>query len=127
MHLSQIGKGEKKLIMKIKIDFVLVFVLTLTLCLGASFFFPFQSLARSVMAVEGSKFDTSLSLIDNLKSYMGKNVFVHLKSGKTLQGYVKVVGKNLVHLEKLAGKDFYDALIRIEEINAIEAKFREMK
>jgi hypothetical protein len=44
-----------------------------------------------------------------------------------LQGYVKSVGSGLLHLEKLAGKDFYDALLRIEDISAIEAKFRDMK
>jgi hypothetical protein len=32
-----------------------------------------------------------------------------------------------MHVEKLAGKDFYDALIRIEDITAIEAKFRDLK
>lgn len=115
------------MIMRRKVGFVLVVVLALTTCFGVSFFSPSQSMAQSLVTVEGSKFDTSLSLIDNLKSYTGKNVFVHLKSGKTLQGYVKAVGNNLVHLKKLAGKDFYDALIRIEEINAIEAKFRGMK
>jgi hypothetical protein len=113
--------------MKRSVGFVLVVVLALITCVGGAFFSPSRSLARSVVPIEGSKFDTALSLIDNLKNYTGKNVFIHLKSGKTLQGYVKAVGNNLVHLEKLAGKDFYDALIRIEEINAMEAQFREMK
>lgn len=113
--------------MKRRIGFVLAVVLAATMCWGASFFSPLESQARSVVPVEGAKFDTSWSLADNLKSYAGKDVFVHLKSGHTLQGYVKAVGNNLVHLEKLAGKDFYDALIRIEEISAVEAKFREMK
>jgi hypothetical protein len=113
--------------MKRKVGFVLAVVLAVTMCGVVPFFSPSQSQARSVVDVEGAKFDTSLSLADNLKSYTGKDVFVHLKSGDTLQGYVKVVGNDLVHLEKLAGKDFYDALIRIEEISAMEAKFREMK
>ena len=115
------------MIMKVSVSFVFVVLLALITCFGGSFFSPSQSLARSVVPVEGSKFDTSLSLIENLKNYTGKNVVIHLKSGKTLQGNVKAVGNNLVHLEKLTGKDFFDALIRIEEINAIEARFREMK
>ena len=113
--------------MKRRIGFVFVVVLALITCFGGAIFSPSQSLARSVVPIEGSIFDISLSLGDNLKHYMGKNVFIHLKSGKTLQGNVKAVGNNLIHLEKLNGKDFYDALINIEEINAIEAKFREMK
>jgi hypothetical protein len=115
------------MIMKKRIAYFFVLGFGVTVCWGVSFLAPVQSHARSVVPIEEAKFDTSLSLIDNLKSYIGKDVFVHLKSGQTLQGYVKSVGNNLIHLEKLAGKDFYDALIRIEEINAIEAKFREMK
>lgn len=113
--------------MKKSVGFVFVVILALITCFGGAIFSPSQSLARSVVPIEGSNFDISLSLIDNLKIYMGKNVFIHLKSGETLQGNVKAVGNNLVHLEKLNGKDFYDALINIEEINAIEAKFRELK
>ncbi|MFC1885007.1 DUF6897 domain-containing protein [Thermodesulfobacteriota bacterium] len=113
--------------MKRKVGFVLLIMLAVTVCSGVSFFFPLESQARSATPVEGAKFDTSFSLADNLKMYMGKNIIVHLKSGKSFQGLVKAIGNNMLHLEKLTGKDFYDALIRIDEISAIEAKFREMK
>jgi hypothetical protein len=83
--------------------------------------------AKSVTSIEGVKFDTQNSLGDNLKSFTGKDVYVHLRSGKTFQGYVKSVGDHFVHLEKLSGKDFFDVLIRIEDISAIDAKFRELK
>lgn len=88
---------------------------------------PAAAQARSAVAVEGAKFDTAGSMKDNLKTFIGKDVVIHLRSGKTLQGYLKSIGDHLIHLEKLAGRDFYDTLIRIEEITAIEAKFREMK
>jgi hypothetical protein len=54
-------------------------------------------------------------------------VTVSIVSGKTLTGVVKKVGIHLVHLEKLEGKDYFDALIRIENISAIEARFRNYK
>jgi len=110
--------------------FGLVVVLAVTVCLGMSLFFQADAQAqqKKVTALEGVKFDTAASLADNLKVYAGKNIFVHLRSGKTFEGYVKSVGNGLLHLEKLGGgRDFYDALIRIEEISAIEAKFRDMK
>lgn len=57
--------------------------------------------------------------------YKGGEVVVHLNSGKTLQGYVEAAGTHLLHLEKLAGgRDYYDALIRIQDISAIEARAR---
>jgi hypothetical protein len=83
--------------------------------------------AKPPSAVDGAVFNVSQSLNDNLKFFTGKDVVIHLRSGKSFQGYVKSVGDHFVHLEKLAGKDFYDALIRIEDISSMEARFREMK
>jgi small nuclear ribonucleoprotein (snRNP)-like protein len=88
---------------------------------------PAAAQARSAVAVEGAKFETTSSIKDNLKTYIGKDVVIHLRSGKTIQGYLKSVGDHLLHVEKLSGRDFYDALVRIEDITAIEAKFKEMK
>ena len=104
-----------------------VAVLAVILFVAISFYFPAAAQAKSVVALEGANFNVSSSMKDNLKVYVGKDVLVHLRSGKTFQGYVKSVGDNFVHLEKLSGREFYDALIRIEDISAIEAKFRDMK
>ncbi len=82
---------------------------------------------KKVTDLEGVQFNTGASLADNLKPFVGKDVSIHLRSGKTFQGYLKSVGNGLVQLEKLAGRDFYDALIRIEDICAVEARFRDMK
>ncbi len=89
--------------------------------------FASASQARTVSPVEGAAFNVSQSMNDNLKIYTGKNVVIHLRGGKTLQGYVKSVSNHFVHLEKLSERDFYDALIRMEDISAMEARFREMK
>lgn len=89
--------------------------------------YPAVVQAKSVVAVEGAMFNVTNSMNDNLKIYTGKNVVIHLRSGKSFEGYVKSVGNLFVHLEKIAGRDFYDALIRVEDISAVEAKFRDMK
>jgi hypothetical protein len=90
-------------------------------------FFNTDAEAKEVSPVKGAKFDVSISVQDNLKLYINKDVVVHFSSGKTMQGYVKSVGEHFVHLEKLAGRDFYDALVRITDIIAIEVKFRDIK
>jgi hypothetical protein len=108
---------------KICLEVIIVAVMFSLLFLGPQA----EAEAKSIVPIEGLKFDVSVSMKDNLKLFTGKDVFVHLRSGKTLQGYVKAVGNDFVHLEKLAGRDFYDAFIRIEDISAIEAKFRDMK
>ena len=76
------------------------------------------------VAIEGMNYNVNSSLADNLKSLVGKKVSVTIASGKTFSGFLKEVGVHLIHLEKLEGKDYFDALIRIENISAIEAMFR---
>ena len=113
--------------MKRRVRFVCSAILALTLCCGASIFFQAEAQPKKATALEGVKFDTASSLADNLKIFAGKDVIIHLRSGKTLQGYVRSVGNGLLHLEKLAARDFYDALVRMEDISAMEAKFRDLK
>ena len=102
-------------------------ILAFMLIVAISFIYPVAVQARSVVALEEASFNVSGSIKDNLKTYVGKDVLIHLRSGKSFQGYVKSIGDHFVHLEKLSGREFYDALIRIEDISAIETKFRDMK
>ena len=89
------------------------------------FTLPKEAVAKTkVVAIEGMSYNVNSSLADNLKSLVGKKVSVTIVSGKTLSGFVKEVGIHLIHLEKLKGKEYFDALIRIENISAIEAMFR---
>ena len=113
--------------MKTKARCILMVSFAVSLCLGVFLCFQTEPEAKSVTALEGAKFDTAASLADNLKIFAGKDVIIHLRSGKTLQGYVRSVGNGLLHLEKLAARDFYDALVRMEDISAMEAKFRDLK
>jgi len=75
-------------------------------------------------AAETASYNVNASMADNLKSLTGKKVSLTLNSGNILRGFVKDVGEHLVHLEKLDGKEYFDALIRIETISAIDMKFR---
>ena len=78
----------------------------------------------NVVAIEGISYNVSSSLADNLKSLIGKRVSITLHSGKTFSGLVREVGDHLVHLEKIEGKEYFDALIQIEDISAIDTRFR---
>jgi small nuclear ribonucleoprotein (snRNP)-like protein len=84
-------------------------------------------LSAQTIAVQGVGYNVAGSLKDNLKSLTDKDIYVSLRSGKVYQGRVKSVGEHFVHLEKIAGRDFYDALIRIDDISAVEVKFRDLK
>lgn len=80
-----------------------------------------------VVAIEGVSYNVNSSLTDNLKFLIGKKVSVTIDSGKTFTGFIKEVGNHLVHLEKLEGKEYFDALLRIENITAIDTIFRNIK
>lgn len=80
---------------------------------------------QKVVDIEGISYNVTVSMADNLKSLIGKVVFVTLDSGTSFTGKIKAVGKNLVHVEKLQGKEYFDALIRIDRICAIDTRFRD--
>ncbi len=80
-----------------------------------------------VVAIEGVSYNVNSSLVDNLRALVGRKIYVTLDSGKTLAGFLNEVGDHLIHLEKLDGREFFDALIRIEDISAIETRFRKLQ
>ncbi len=99
----------------------------LVMLFSVMFLTPPVKAVSQVVAQEGVKFEVLQSMRDNLKMFIGKNIYVNLKSGKTYQGVLKAVGDHFIHLEKISERNFFDALIRIDDINAIEAQFRGYK
>ena len=78
-----------------------------------------------VVEYEDIKFNVSATISDNLKMLEGKVVYVTVSSGERIGGTVKSIGNNLLHLQKLTdGKDFHDALIRIDQIILIDTQVR---
>ncbi len=59
-----------------------------------------------------------------LLTKVGARVTVKTDSGETLEGTVAKVGHQLLHLSKIAGKDFYDAIVRIDRITSVVMKVR---
>lgn len=80
--------------------------------------------AAAVDPKEYAQLNAAIPLADNLMAMKGKAVAVSLSSGQTMTGVVKEVQNNLLHLEKLSQKEFYDALIRVDQIVAIEVHAR---
>jgi len=73
---------------------------------------------------EYAQLNAAIPLADNLIALKGKTVAVFLSSGQTMTGVVKEVQNNLLYLEKLSQKEFYDALVRVDMIVAIEVRAR---
>lgn len=54
-----------------------------------------------------------------LTANTGKRVSVKTDSCEAMEGTVEKVGDQLVHISRLSGKDFYDAVVRIDRINSV--------
>ena len=60
----------------------------------------------------------------NLEKQVGKRVRLRLVSGQDVEGTVVAVGTAGVHVAKLAGMDFFDAVVRLDQIAAVVIKVR---
>ena len=49
---------------------------------------------------------------------------IKLNSNEEVEGTVTKVGDSLVHLSKLSGKDFYDAVVLIDRISPVSMRLR---
>lgn len=70
------------------------------------------------------KLNPSATMREVLSEYSGKLLAVRLDSGEELEGAVTIVGNSLVHLSKLSGKEFYDAVVSIDRISAVRMRAR---
>ena len=54
---------------------------------------------------------------DSLKAKVGSKVTLQLLGGQEVSGKIVEVGDQAVHLSELTGKEFYDALVRLDHIS----------
>lgn len=54
-----------------------------------------------------------------LAAQQGKRVTLRLESGEELTGVLAEVGDKAVRLAELSGKEFFDAVVRVEDISAV--------
>ena len=73
-----------------------------------------------VLGVEGNQ-----PIRDNLKQRIGGRVLLRLVSGEEIGGTIVQVGEHAVHVSGLSGRDFYDAVIRLDQVSAVIVRVRE--
>ncbi len=73
-----------------------------------------------------TRLSLGLSIPEQLRalSKQRKRVTLLLRGGQTLTGIVTDASTSQIHLSELAGKEFFDALIRVEEVSALEVQVR---
>jgi len=81
----------------------------------------------SIAIAEEPKYELkspAVTIKDVLQENIGKRVIIRMETGENLEGTVTRVGEHVVHIAKLSGKDFYDAVVRIDKISAVIFKVR---
>ena len=61
----------------------------------------------------------SYGIKEVLNEYTGKRVSVTLNSGAVFAGILTKVGDHLIHISRLRGKEYFDAMIRIDKISSV--------
>lgn len=84
----------------------------------------FSAVQIAIAAEGGSDFNALVGIRENLLANVGKRVAVRISDGDAIEGTIAKVGDQLVQLTRLAGKDFFDAIVRIDRIDAITFKAR---
>lgn len=59
-----------------------------------------------------------------LERQVGKRVSVVLTTGPELGGVVTSVGDKVVHLSELTGREFFDAVVNLDQVGAVVIRTR---
>jgi hypothetical protein len=89
---------------------------TLSLC---------AALAAAPAAAQEVKVGANDSFETLVSAQKGKRVTLRTRSGGELTGVVRAVTPRYVHLGALAGRDFFDAVVALETLEAVIVRTKE--
>jgi hypothetical protein len=78
-----------------------------------------------LVAAAGAADQPGASVRDALAKQAGKAVTLTLRGGQEVAGTVETVGEQAVHVSRLKGREFYDAVVRLDAIDAVVIRARE--
>jgi hypothetical protein len=104
---------------------MLITIAAMVMVVGIGIFIiPRAVSAADTESKENAKFNVGTTMVSNLASLTGKTITVTLSSGQTFTGVVSDAKDNLLYLTRITQREFYDALIAIDHISAIEMKVK---
>lgn len=83
---------------------------------------PAAAAEEKVAAVRFEEQDNMASILKRLE---GRAVKIRLVgSGDEIAGKVQKVGKDLLHVSEIGGREFFDSVIRIDQVSAVIVQVR---
>ena len=87
------------------------------------FWMPVAALALCVSSLSAMAKDEVMTNV--LKDRSGKNVTLVLVGGSELTGKVGNVGNNTVKLTEISGKEYFDAVVDLDDVSAVVFRARD--
>ena len=84
-----------------------------------------QATAATTVYAEAPVVKAGDTLNSVLEGYKGKRVTIRLQGGEELTGRVKFISKELLHLEALNNREFFDAVVDLSRIEALIVRVKE--
>jgi hypothetical protein len=81
--------------------------------------------AATVVFAEAPVVKAGDTLQKVLEGYKGKRVTIRLQGGEELTGRVKFISMELLHLEALNSREFFDAVVDVSRIEALIVRVKE--
>ena len=88
-----------------------------------AFLMPVAALALCATSLSAFAKDDVMAGV--LKDRSGKNVTVVLRGGTELTGKIESVGDNTLRLSGLSGKEFFDAVVDLDDVSAVIFRARD--
>jgi hypothetical protein len=86
-------------------------------------------LIGAALAVPAAAAELKVGANDTVQSVLaaqkGARVTVRVRSGQEITGVVREVGSRVVQLGAVSGKDFFDAVVPLEAVDAVFIRTRE--
>jgi hypothetical protein len=81
--------------------------------------------SATVVSAEAPVVKTGDTLHKVLEEYKGKRVTIRLQGGEELTGRVKFISKELLYLEGLNSREYFDAVVDVSRIEALIVRVKE--
>ena len=77
------------------------------------------TLATTVLAEGKVGFTPADTIASVLTRQVGQRIELRMKSGEKFVGKLEAVGEKTIHLSALAGQEFFDAVVVLEDISSV--------
>ena len=59
-----------------------------------------------------------------LQARVGEQLYIQTRNGSEINGKLEAVGEQVIQVSRIAGRDFYDAVVRIDAVETVIVKVR---